>query len=291
MKRLSLLVLFLSSILCAQDLPFSWGGDVRVKWNHDETSDYINYESNIVARLTKENAWVDTKIKVTLSDWIDELNYAKINLDRALLGYRFEFSDTAQVYAEVGHAKLKDLFESKLQHETYFNGAHIGYKLKNFTLHAGINKVTSFAQHYAYLLETSYHWDAIPLTLTYNFSMWKPEDKYSVSQLGAKYSLDDILKRPTIFYGAFLKNHRESSHSNAFYVGATLGEIVKAHDYLIDLHYHYASAYSIPTFDQKNLGNGVQVKIMYAMTDHFSFQGKMDFALENTAEVSAIYSW
>ncbi len=291
MKFLSVLFCLCMTVCTATELPFSWGGDIRIKWNHSDKAEYLNYEGSLFAKIEHENAWLDTKVKLAVDDWIDEINIGRVSLEKALVGYRFAFLDNANFFAEVGHAKLDYLFESKLQNNSYFNGLHIGYSLNDFYIHAVLNRGTSFSSHYSYMGEATYTWTKIPLNLSYSVTQWQPKNDFFISQLKGFYSLRQLFNKSISIYAAILRNHKASSEANGYYAGILIGKILKARDYEIDLNYQYCCKNAVPEFDYNGIGHGIQLKGRYAVTDSFSLQGKLNFVDKIKAEVSAIYSW
>lgn len=273
-------------------------GDVRTRWTSewsDKSENFLKTEANLGCDYYFPETWVSVKMKAATSNGKESMIY----LDKAFLGYNFFRNEYGSLSVEIGRNKMESMFDSKMQYDSYFNGCHIVYtyfdpELIDFCLHGGPHVVSSTDNHYGWVVEGVWHGIAhTPLTLKYSFTDWnRPKDekyRYAISQITAQ-----IVSAHTTIYGAYLYNHQEEKYNDGFYVGFTAGKIIVAKDFLFDVNIQSTKGHTVSPIDFKGLRKGVNVKIVYAVTDALCLEGK--FALRDAfnnkkLEISAIYSW
>jgi hypothetical protein len=291
MKKI--LLLLSCVVLSAQSLfAVQMSGDVKAKYHFLFDSDSVDHwmktEANIRLDHIMDKAWVTTNIRAYSYD----STRSGISLDKAYIGYRFYNDGSKAVNIEVGKNRLEHMFESKMQFDSHFIGAHaianlttlMGHK---FIVHGGPFVLDSREQEFGFIGEASaIPLMAIPLSFKYSLSRWSKE--YTISEFMMQYNLFD----QGFAYVAYLINHHGTN--NGFYIGYSHGNIKEAHDWSFDVSYQYAEKNLIPFWDMKGLRSGVQFIGHYALTDSFKLRLKdqWDFKAEkNLLEIGAIYTW
>lgn len=312
MKKLFLLIffsLFSINLLHAVEQSFLQDvdihGDLRTKWKSSwgASEDHsFKAEATMGCDYIKPEAWVSVKIKAATSNGKESL----IFLDKAFLGYQIYESDKIGFSLEIGRNKMDSMFDSKMQFDSYFNGAHLVYTFKepgliDFMLHGGPHIVDSSKNHYGWIAEGI--WNKVAdtsITVKYSYTDWNaPTEKkkkifakeyyYALSQITASYDIGD-----TTVYGAYLFNHQEERYNDGFYVGFTIGKIRKVHDFLFDVNFQATKANLLCPRDNKALKKGVQAKIVYALAQSLNVEAKFsrhDDNNNNKLEMQAVYMW
>ena len=275
--------------LFSQESPFNFSGDLRVKYKHfhqkDSNDDDYVFESNFSCKYAEENTWMNTKLKINLHSFNYDSCNPYLSLEKAYAGYRLN----ENFFIEIGRNNLNDVFESKSQFKSHFNGIHLYFdqdllNLGKFFAHGGpyiedyfYNKLAAIAEMGINNLMNS-NFDVI-YSLVYH-----PDE--AISQMTCKYKLEKF--NP---YVAYLRNH--DSNINSMYCGVSYGKISSAHDIFADVSLHYNDEKCIPLYDLDVLGSGVNGKIVYALTDHLHTQFKTFIAKQGkrTMECSLIYHW
>lgn len=297
MKKLFLLILFFGfSINCLSALECT--GDIRAKWGtiwDSQPTHKFKSEVNVALDYKKESAWLRAKAKASCVDFKD----SSFLLQKALVGYHLFSNDEMIIDLEGGRNLQCDMFESKLQHDTHFNGLHLVYHFKvpgaiNFTFNGGPHVIDSSRNRIGAV--GCAHWRQIgnsPIDFKYTISHWGNHadqgQRYSISQFLVKYRIGDSWA-----YAAYINNHRASSLANGVYFGYTLGSLKKAYDYSLDANVQYAKANAVPGWDFCGLMKGVQVKGAFALTDEFSIQAKGSYDVKREVkalEIGGVYAW
>lgn len=156
-----------------------------------------------------------------------------------------------------------------------------------------------------------------------------PRNRFLVSQMLFGYSRDvDCCRCKTLYlYGAVLANHdakkspttRNRYENKAWYVGFTLGKLCKACDWSLDANYQYVQAQAVPEFDVAGIGHGnaagtpfsdaliahlpsreavgftnfkgVQVSLLYALTDALSLRTKGEWTRPIDKELGGNFTY
>jgi len=296
-KFLLVLSIFFSSFLCADDnfleYPvYTQEFEGKVKFERYKKSNITKLETSFSTRLESELVWVDAKTKISIING-DTLNDSfKVDLDRFFIGYRAYESDNAEFFMQIGRAKLESIFDSKLQFNSHFNGIHGYLSLGKIKINAAEHIINKTKNHFGTVAEISYA-DTLKLPVRFSYSIndWVSENDYVISQVTATAHVLNYIDKPVQVYGAFLRNHKLSSHSSGIYAGVSWGKVQEAHDWLLDVNYQYAGINAIPDFDFNGIGKGVQLKGEYGVTSHFTLQGKVGFAKSKRFEFSGTYKF
>lgn len=286
-------------------------GDVRTKWKSEwDGSDQHSFkaEANIGCDYYSPQTWVSVKMKAATSNG----TYSLVLLDKAFLGYQAYASDKNGLGIELGRNKMDSIFDSKMQFDSYFNGAHITYtymepKLFNLTIHGGPHIVNADKKHYGWIAEGIFKYiSETPVTVKYSFTDWNaPKIKnangwkydknytFTISQITASYEIEE-----NTIYGAYLKNHQEKYYNDGFYFGLTFGKIRDQGDFSFDANFQSSKKWLISPIDFKGLKKGVQIKGTYALANALNLEGKFTFYDDHNGtnnnkrlELQAIYTW
>jgi hypothetical protein len=278
-------------------------GDVRTKWksNWGETEDHcFKAEATVGCDYRQPQVWVDGKIKTSTCNRCG----TQFFLHKALIGYQIYSDEKIAVAIETGRNKMDSMFDSKMQFDNNFDGAHFiiafkDIKFFDFSIHGGPHIINSSINHYGYVGEAKFTqiFD-LPASLKYSFTDWNATRKtfrdntqyeYAISQVSASYDFEQF-----IVYGAGLYNHRDSKDNYGFYLGVSMGQIHKAHDWVIDVNYQYTRPNLLSDVDNKGLKKGVEAKVIYALAEKLSVEAKfarLDKNNNNKVELQAIYAW
>jgi hypothetical protein len=255
--------------------------------------------------IEENSGWMDTRLKFIMpnactfsgSQLVGNtllIRNTIVEIDRLLVGYKLYKEADSELYLEFGRAKMEHLFDSRIQYKSYFNGIQGAFTKGNLHLHGGQLAIDWELDHYGFIGEAILsNVNNSNLTITYSITDWVSEEDYLISQFSAKQYIDIVMDNEFYIYAAFMRNHRISSHSNAIYAGATLGEIKKMGDWTFDANYQYIGVNSVPTFDLNGIGfgHGVQIKAGVGITDNLSLNTKIIFADMNRVELCAHYKW
>lgn len=199
-----------------------------------------------------------------------------ISMRKAFMGYNLYEEGTSRLDFEIGRRRLYDVFDSKIQFFSIFDGALLKYAqsfegITDFTAKAAAFIVDQTVNHYGYVGELGFlNLGDSGIDFKYSLITWRRNganryglkhakgSKFVNSQLTLAYNISpDLIKYKSKVYGAFVHNHdahgnRFTHHKkkdNAFYVGYRMGEVKKKNDWAVDLRYEWVQAQAIPERD------------------------------------------
>ncbi len=274
-------------------------GDVRTKWHScwgDIEENSFNSSATLGCDYLRDQVWGSVKMKAITHNGRASNTY----LDKAYLGYKIFENEQSKVEVEVGRNKLDAMFDSKMQFNGYFNGAHFIYTFNdnefvNVVFHGGPHVIDSENRHYGWIAEMQVRNVARkPLTLKYSFTDWNATRfdyifAYSISQITAYYNFGKVN-----FYVAYLHNHKETSKNFGYYIGFHAGKIEKKGDYEVDLSFQCRKERLLSPFDRKGLKKGVEAKVTYALEENLNIEAllaRLDDLDRTHLEIQAIYKW
>lgn len=289
-------LMLISVNLFAAPENLKYGCETKVRWVQiDNNGDYrISVKPHF--GYYQDKGWVESRFNFynTFSDTHNGI--IKTNVERAVIGYQLDLTGDTACYLELGRMKMDDLFSSKLQYNSMYNGVHFCIHKDKFKLHGGPFVSNADKQYLGAVGEVTFEEiKDLPISLTYSMTNWYPDADYIISQLTVKYHLKNIEGYPITAYAAFLRNHYADKSANGFYLGATLGKIEKAKDYEVDINYQYCELGAVHLIDRAGIStivkSGMEVKVRYALTTLFDVQGKFLIADIPAAEISAIFKF
>ena len=200
----------------------------------------------------------------------------KLALRKCFGGYNIWEQGTSRLDVEVGRRKLYDVFDSRIQFGSTFDGVLAKFSesfegIADLYLKAAAFVVDDTVDHFGYIGELGLlNLGDSGVDLKYSLVDWdrngknryKKKHPYGVrftnSQITAAYNVSpDLVSTKTQIYGAYLKNHAAKKNhytknrraDDAFYVGARLGEAVRKGDWSFDFCYQWVQAQAVSERD------------------------------------------
>jgi hypothetical protein len=238
-------------------------------------------EVNIMIDYRTDRTWAAIKLEFDNDMGQRSGTVSNIRLEKAYLGGRIVAGDTLTFDAELGRRYLFNVFDSKVEFGSLFDG--VLFRLNkawpsvgDYFFNVASLLVNDRVNHYAYIADMGgLRIGNVGLNMRYTIIDWyKPycnritdrRYKYLVSQFLTSYQFYPEWngKKLVKFYGAGLCNHLANAHQVtarrrlnwAWYVGATMGLVKKAHDWAVDFNYQWVQAQSVPEFDVSGIGHG-----------------------------------
>lgn len=202
-------------------------------------------------------------------------------LRKAYMGYNVFESGTSRFDVEVGRRRMYDVFDSKIQFNSYYDGLLLKYAesfegMTDFTAKVSAFVIDNRVNHFGYVGELGFlnivdsgfdfkysiiDWDTVAA------NRWGDKHplgaKFMNSQYTVAYNVSpDMIGIKTKVYGAFLHNsHAKSSKytnhkkgPNAWYAGVKFGEVRKTNDWAVDMNYQWVQVNAIPENDVSGIG-------------------------------------
>lgn len=218
----------------------------------------------------------------------------KLNLKKAFFGYNVFDNGCSRFDVELGRRTLYNVFDSRVQFLSRFDGLLLSYDYKQeglgelYIMLAGF-LVDERVNHFAWIVETGYlNILDSGIDFKYSFIDWKKNGKnrceardprgfkFENSQFTFAYNFkpEIICKRAQVF-GAFLINHagvdrfyrndldirHHRRHQNkAWYAGVALGKVEKEGDWSLEIQYQWVQAFAMPDKDMSGIGRGNVLK-------------------------------
>lgn len=205
----------------------------------------------------------------------------KIRLEKAYLGGRIVPGDTLTIDAELGRRYLFDVYDSKVEFSSLFDGVLFRFNkawpsVGDFYCNPGVLLVNDMVNHYAYVMEIGALRIAnVGVNLKYSIIDWYKPYANELNNLRYKYLVSQFIfnylcypewvgKRLIKFYAAGLTNHLAGgvpqTHGErqnwAWYTGITFGLVKKQYDWSVDVNYQWVQAQAVPDFDASGIGRG-----------------------------------
>src|SRR5579862_1310660 len=241
----------------------------------------FDIEVNIMLDYRTENTWSAIKLEFDNEAGVFSGTLHKIKLEKAYWGIRLLDTDQITFDIELGRRRSSSIVDSKLEFNTFFDGAWFKYdqsfiSLGDFYLHAGAFIIDENRNQFGYLGEMGMlnigrtglyakysliDWD----TRDFHKQLLKERFDFVVSQLLLGYRwYPTNFQKIIILYIAGLYNHaahklKISHHKKANlggYVGISVGELKKKGDWAFDANYQVLQAQCVPDFDSSGIGLG-----------------------------------
>lgn len=250
-------------------------------FSHTKAQYAWDLEVNLMIDYRTDRTWAAIKLEFDNDMGTRSGTLNKIRLEKAYLGGRIVPGDTFTFDCELGRRFLFNVFESKLEFSSLFDGVLFRFSkawesIGDFYLNAGALLVDDKTNHYAYVTEIG----ALRIANTgvnvkYSIIDWyKPyanelnnlRYKFLVSQLLLNYQFypEWIGKKLVKFYGAGLYNALaggvEQTHGErqnwGWYAGVLIGMVKKQFDWAVEANYQWVQAQAVPEFDSSGIGRG-----------------------------------
>lgn len=209
-------------------------------------------------------------------------DFEAIALRKAFFGYNICTKGSTRLDLEVGRRRLFDVFDSRIQFLSQFDGMTLRYvtqvgdtdfywNLAGFVVNEHINHLACATEFgFLNIRDTG-------LDLKYSIIDWyKPGDneccleksdgwRFINSQVTAGYRFNrDYFPVRVKLYGAVLYNHAararfytdDKKHPWGGYAGILIGEVVEQGDWSIDMNVQYVSAQAVADADVSGMGRG-----------------------------------
>ncbi len=244
-------------------------------------------------------------------------------LRRAYMGYNVMDHGTSRLDVELGRRRGYDFFDSKIQFYNFFDGIYLKYAnsfegITDFTFKGSAFVVDYTVNQFAWVGELGFlNIGDSGFDFKYSLIDWERDghnrynkknalgSKFINSQFTFAYKLSpDWIHYKTKLYGAYLHNHdakkthytHHKKEDNAWYAGASIGEVRRQGDWAIDANYQWVQAQAIPesdcsgicrdnpqniSFYQKRWGGfanykGYVIDGFYALTDNLTLNVNFD---------------
>ncbi len=246
-----------------------------------------------------------------------------VALRKAYMGHNIWEQNLARFDIEMGRRRFYDVFDSRIQFYSLFDGLLLRFSnsfdgITDFAIKAAAFVVDSTVKHYGYVGEVDFlNLGDSGLDFKYSIIDWEFHHKnrfgrrhplgtrFVNSQFTLAYTITpDSPQFKTQFYGAYLVNHaadktkwtHHKRDNQAFYVGATVGRVVKQGDWAADLCYQWVQAQAISErdvhgiardnprnisfYDRRSQGyanyQGWKFDAFYALTDNWTLNGSFE---------------
>lgn len=266
----------------------------------------FDIEVNLMLDYRTEHSWGSIKLEFDNDAGVFSGTLNKINLERAYWGVRVIDADTYTFDAEMGRRRMNSMADSKLQFNSFFDGAWFKYDqgidaIGDAYIHAGVFVINESRNQFGYLGELGLlNIGGTGLYSKYSLVDWDTKNLYNrinnrrfrfvVSQLTLGYKfIPSHLQKIVQIYLAGLWNHAAhkleiSDHKRANfggYLGVSIGELKRKGDWALDINYQVLAAQCVPDFDTAGIGLG------NAANNGFYVQSVKDGkAKENTQETA-----
>lgn len=208
----------------------------------------------------------------------------RLCLKRAYMGYTLFDCDGQSLDIELGRRNLYNVFDSKIQFLSRFDGILFHYIAKHDCFEEWFLKVAGFVvdervNHFAWATEIGFmNICESNIDFKYSFIDWKKRGRnrcyahnprgfrFTNSQWSLTYHLnpDYFWGRDARVYGAFLWNSAarataftEGHHLNTgWYLGLRVGEVYKEGDWSFLIEYQVVGAQAMPDDDMSGIGRG-----------------------------------
>ena len=239
----------------------------------------------------------------------------QVDLEKAFFGINIMEEGSSRFDVEFGRNQGDKIFESKVQFDSYFDGIFLKYansfeNVGDFYAHVGSFMVNAVIDHYAFVGEIGLLDIAdTGVYAKYSYIDWSKNGastltakgigtatanpyKYEISQLTAGWKLDpEVLRAETVVYGAYLWNHaakgiaetNNKKKNRGWYLGAKVGEIVKAGDWSVEANYQHVPAQAVPGTatlnDASGIGRGDNQTTTFRGSNYKGYELDAKFAL------------
>jgi len=259
----------------SNDKGFSISGDVRTELQIQKNKRDLDLEVNLQFEHSTDRTFSVVKFKFDNDMGTDGGTFNKIFLSKAFIGLHLLEGVCNNLYLEIGRQPFGDIFDSKAQFNTSFDGANIHYKrlipigiiyVKQgaFSLNKSLKKIGSATE--VGLLEIADTGAYIKDSFTY----WN--GAYQINQLTIGYKcLPEAINRALHIYAAGLMNIE--NQKKGYYVGFKLGETKIKGDYSFEINYQWLEKRALYRKDAAGLGaniKGINGEFCYNLTDHIS---------------------
>ena len=246
---------------------------------------------NLMMDYRADMTWSSFKLEFDNDAGIISGTTNRIKVSRAYFGARVFSGESFYADIELGRRKLGAIFDSKVEFNSYFDGALAKYdqsfdRVGDFYVHLGTFIINENVDQYGYVGETGLMNIAGSGFYTkYSLIDWDTKDFHSkvveqrifdflVSQatVGYKFYPASFKKQVTIYLAGLYNSKAEklkitdNKKANwGSYIGFSMGELKRKGDWALDANYQVLAAQCVPDFDVSGIGHGnVNDTLLYA---------------------------
>ena len=277
-KFFALFLLLITASLFADDPKIRLSGEMKTKYEYIDMNVFMA-QLKYGARYQYENLEVvaEIKAKYSLCVYYDSMQF---DIERSYFTYAF----TDYLFATVGRENLRELFESKVQYGSKFNGAAIGLDLARLSVKAAAS-IPGQEGYYTGCAQVQLQPFDFPFKLAYSASYWASRedicDEYMISQISAKVS--PFKKFPLILSIGWLINDRQENNNISEYVSVEVGNPYPENkgDWQVAVTARKMGVNTIPCIDRRGIcngcsGTGIALEAIYSASDRLSFKGRVE---------------
>lgn len=257
------------------DSGFSITGDVRTELQVQKNKRDLDLEVNLQLEYKTDRTASAVKFKFDNDMGIEGGTFDKLSLAKAFIGLHVLEGVCNNLYFEIGRQPFGDIFDSKAQFNSSFDGAHAHYKsliavgtiyLKQgtFAINKSLKKIGSATEvGFLDIINTGAY-------IKNSFTWWNKNYPINQVTVGYKY-VPSCFKKAVHIYAAGLMNME--NQRKGYYVGFNLGERKIKGDYSFDLNYQWLEKRAIYRKDAAGLGSntkGIATEFCYNLTDLIS---------------------
>lgn len=238
-------------------------------------------EVNIMIDYRTDRTWAAIKLEFNNDMGVSSGTINKIRLEKGYLGGRMVNGDTFTMDGEIGRRFLFNVFESKIEFVSLFDGALIRFnkafdQIGDFYCNLGALVVNDKTNHYAYIGEIGALKIAnTGLYMKYSIIDWHKPTANEIAKHRYDFLVSQFLSYIQVYpdwignklikvYGAGLYNHfaegvvqtHGKKQNWGWYTGVAIGTLRKQYDWAIDVNYQWAQAQVVPEFDCLGIGRG-----------------------------------
>ncbi len=249
-------------------------------------------EFNLMLDYRTPRTWAAMKLEFDNDMGVVSGTVSKVRLEKAYLGGRIIQGDTFTWDAEIGRRYLGNVFDSKLEFGTLFDGFLLRFgkafeAIGDFYTNIGVFLVNDKFNHYGEVMEIGALKIAnTPLNMRYSIINWyrhytQEQLQNGTDQKGVPFTQPwrYLVNQYIIFYQTYPKwlgkrlfkayaaglinpiakgipQTGGSKQNIGFYAGFAMGLVKKAGDWATDINYQYAQAQVVPPQDAAGIGHG-----------------------------------
>lgn len=284
MKKFIVLFLLFCGFVYADEPRIRFSGEMRSKYELSDRNDFsIRIKSG--ARYQYNSLNVITEVQTEYNANTD-YEFFVFNINKAY----FVYAITDYTSVTIGRDKLKDMFESKIQYGSKFNGACFNIEFNKLSLKTAAF-IPGYEGYYAACSQVQVQPFDFPLSLAYSLSFWDSKQEMSnqflVSQVTCKLFLNGRLTGlPIMLTGGWAVNNKAETKAMSHYAGIEFGNPFPQYknDWQVAIVAKEIGRNSIPYPDRQALykkgysGNGIAVEAIYLPSDRFVLKGGMEAA-------------
>lgn len=246
----------------------------------------FDVEVNLMFDYHQERTWASVRLEFDNDMGVFSGTTDHLSLERAYFGGRIIDSDTFSFDAELGRRLFSDIFESKIEFDTTYDGAVLKFNkayesIGAFYINLGVFLVNDFFNHYGEVSELGCLRIAdTGFFVKYSFINWKRHIHNFVQNERFNFGISQVIfgyqgttfERYTKLYIAGLINHYANHltlvdkkyphrYNLGGYVGVSYGRILQRGDWAVNVSFQYVMPQAIPDYDSSGVGRGNAEKV------------------------------